>query len=283
MCGQVCYRGAEHNGVTGVLRQVEDHIRAALAEQGHSGGQLVQAPARRGGEQGIDLLSDHGQSPVRGHQQTGVFGKSPVRVVGPLQFPKEETGGVRQSVCRQQIFFPPQVLDEALDVLGPKGNAEHLPGCFRQLVGLVDDDGEAVRQDGLTACSPVEGVRQQKVVVANLEGKLTAVAAVQEGAVPTVFPLAVADIGDAHPLSVITTEAGRFVQVQPLPQGEQGVPRPPVLLAEVQLPQPPFQPLVADVVGFALADYRLEGLCDHSILCQNSREKRQVLVPYGLL
>ena len=36
-------------------------------------------------------------------------------------------------------------------------------------------------------------------------------------------------------------------------------------------------------MGFALADYRLEGLCDHSILCQNSGEKRQVLVPHGLL
>lgn len=47
---------------------------------------------------GIDLLSDHCQRPVR---------------------------------RRRQIFFPPQVMDEALNVLGPKGYAEHLMSRFR--------------------------------------------------------------------------------------------------------------------------------------------------------
>ena len=48
---------------------------------------------------------------------------------------------------------------------------------------------------------------------------LTAVAAVQEGAVPAVFPLAVADLGNADPLPVIAAEAGHFVQIQSLPPG----------------------------------------------------------------
>ena len=126
-------------------------------------------------------------------------------------------------------------------------------------MSFVDDDSEAVRQDRRTARSPVDGVRQEEIVVANLEGVLAAVAAVQEIPVAAGFQLAVADLGNADPLPVVAAEAGRFVQVQLLPQGEQGVSRSPVFLAEVQLAQPPFQPLVADVVGLALAYHRLNG------------------------
>ena len=38
-----------------------------------------------------------------------------------------------------------------------------LPRRFRQLMCLVDDNGEAVRQDGLAVCATVDGIRQQKV------------------------------------------------------------------------------------------------------------------------
>ena len=190
--------------------------------------------------------------------------------MGAFQLPKEEAGGIRQGVRRQQVFLPPQIVDEALDVLGPEGDAEHLPGRFRQLVSLVDDNGETVRQDGLAARTTVDGVRQQEVVVADLEGILTAVAAIQKCAIPAVLLSAVADLGDAHPLPVITAEAGCFVQIQLLPQGEQGVSGPPILLAEVQLTQPPFQALVADVVGFALANHGLNGFRNHTVCRQTS-------------
>lgn len=66
---------------------------------------------------------------------------------------------------------------------GSQDNAKHLPGGFRQLVGLASDDDEAVRQDGLAACAPVDGVCRQKVVAANPEGMLAAVAATQKCAI----------------------------------------------------------------------------------------------------
>ena len=47
--------------------------------------------------------------------------------------------------------------------------------------------------------------------------------------------------------------------------------------------QPPFQPLVADVVGFALADHSLDGFCDHAICYKYSGEKGQILIPHSLL
>ena len=281
--GQVRHCGTEHNGVAGILCQIEHHVRMTFAEQCHRRGQLFKPPAGRGREQGIDLLLYYRQRPVRGDQQPGVFGKAPVRVAGPFQLPKEETGGVRQGVRRQQVLLPPQVMDKTLDVLGPEGNAEHVPGRLRQLVGLVDDDGKAVRQDGLAACTTVDSIRQQEVVVANLEGILTAVAAIQKCAIPAILPPAVADLGNANLFPVIAAETGCLIHIQLLTQEEQCVSGSPVFLAEVQLAQPPFQPLVADVVGFALADHSLDGFCDHAICYKYSGEKGQILIPHSLL
>ena len=144
--GQVRYRSAEHDGVAGILCQIEHHIRMTFAEQCHRRGQLFKPPAGSGREQGIDLLLYYRQRPVRGDQQPGIFGKTLIRIMRPFQLPKEETGGVRQGVRRQQVFLSPQIVDETLDVLASEGNTEHVPGCFRQLVGLIDDDGKAVRQ-----------------------------------------------------------------------------------------------------------------------------------------
>ena len=74
----------------------------------------------------------------------------------------------------------------------------------------------------------MDGVRQQEVVVADLEGVLTAVAVIQKRAVPAVLPPAVADLGNTDPLPVIAAEAGRpepgwhLIQVRPLRDREKG-------------------------------------------------------------
>ena len=85
-----------------------------------------------------------------------------------------------------------QAADQLRKVLGIQRYAEHLPCGFRQLVGLVYDDGRAVRQDGLFLLAAVDEVRQQEVVVADLDRVLPALAGVQETAVPAVLQPAAA-------------------------------------------------------------------------------------------
>lgn len=74
-----------------------------------------------------------------------------------------------------------------------------------------------------------------------------------------------------------------FVGVQPLPQGEQGLCRCLVLFLQIDLGQPPLQSLVADVVGFALADHRPEGAGDHTVRHENSGQEGQVFPLDGVL
>ena len=74
-----------------------------------------------------------------------------------------------------------------------------------------------------------------------------------------------------------------FVGVQPLPQGEQGLCRCLVLFLQIDLGQPPLQPLVADIVGLALAGHRPEGAGNHPICHKNSGKERQVLPLDGVL
>ena len=97
-------------------------------------------------------------------------------------------------------------------------------------MGLIHNDATILREEGLSARGPVNGVGQQQIVVADLEVKVAGGARLQKEPVPTRLPLAAAELGDAHPLPVVAAEMLRQVQIQMLLQREQGLRRLPVLL-----------------------------------------------------
>lgn len=86
-----------------------------------------------------------------------------------------------------------------------------------------------------------------------------------------------------YPLPVEVAEMGGSIHVQLLPEGEQGPASLPVFLAQIKLAQPPFQAMVADIVGLAFADYSAKRLIRHTVLHQHVGQKRQVFVLNSIL
>ena len=129
----------------------------------------------------------------------------------------------------------------------------------------------------------VDEVRQQEVVVADLNRVLPALAGVQETAVSAVLPPAITPLGNADPPPVITAHPGQLVQIQHMPGGVQGLAGGGVLMAAPHLPDPPFQTGIADVVGLALADDRLDGRGDQPLGQQHAGQQGQVLLLDGVL
>ena len=261
-----------------VLLRIEDHIRVTPVEQGHAGEGVLQSPAGSRREKAVELPVDHRQAPLRRGQRFLVVVEGPA-LRRAIQLPQQGLGAVGQDFRRQQEAFSSQAVGQGADVIRCQGHPEHLAGCLRQLVGLVHDEGAGVRQDGLSPAAPVDGVRQQQVVVADLEEIAPGITVLQKGAIPAALPSAVADPGDADALPVIVTQVGRLVHVKLPPQGEQGRAGFPVLLLKIHLAQPLFQPRIADVVGLPLADHRLEGLGDHAVLRQHIGQQGEVFVP----
>ena len=93
-----------------------------------------------------------------------------------------------------------------MDVSSLQGHAIHLAGSLRQLVGLVDDDGTTVRQDWPATRAAVDGVRQQEVVVADLEVKIVGITRLHEAEVSTAGLLAVAMGGDADTFLIVAAQ-----------------------------------------------------------------------------
>ena len=70
-------------------------------------------------------------------------------------------------------------------------------------MGLVNDEDTVLRQDGRSPGLPMEGVRQQEVVVADLEQIPAGAAQLQEAQVAALVPVAVTAGLDMDPLPVI--------------------------------------------------------------------------------
>ena len=81
----------------------------------------------------------------------------------------------------------------------------------------------------------VDEVRQQEVVVADLNRVLPALAGVQETAVSAVLPPAITPLGNADPPPVITAHPGQLVQIQHMPGGVQGLAGGGILMAALHL------------------------------------------------
>ena len=58
-----------------------------------------------------------------------------------------------------------------------------MTGGLRQFVGLVDDHSAGIRQDGASSRTPMDGVCQEQIVVADLEGKTAVVTVLPKGKV----------------------------------------------------------------------------------------------------
>ena len=104
-------------------------------------------------------------------------------------------------------------------------------------MGLVHDEGAGIRENGLDPSAAMDGIRQQQVVVADLEEVLSGIAILQKGAIAAVFPLAVTGLGNADTLPVIAAEMGCLAHIELAPEGDQSRTGFPVLLAQIQLAQ----------------------------------------------
>lgn len=129
----------------------------------------------------------------------------------------------------------------------------------------------------------MDGVRQEQVVVANLKCKRIGIAGFQKPLIPAGFPFAVTELGDADALLIVATEMRRFISVQAVPQGKQHFRRTGVFLLQVHLCQPPLEPFVADVVGLALADYRLDGFRKQTVRRQSIGQQWKVFIQNSVL
>ena len=266
-----------------VVCRVEDHLGIPQVKEGYCGGDGGQQAPGFPGQQALQLPADHRQDLMRPLQKHLVGVKSGPFLHRERQFLRQRLHGLGQQFRREDIPLHMQAADQLRKVLGIQRYAEHLPCGFRQLVGLVYDDGRAVRQDGLFLLAAVDEVRQQEVVVADLDRVLPALAGVQETAVPAVLPPAITPLGDADPLPVITAHPGQLVQIQHMPGGVQGLAGGGILMAALHLTDPPFQPGVAGVVGLALADDRLDGRGDQPLGQQHAGQQGQVLLLDGAL
>ena len=217
------------------------------------------------GQQPLQLTADHRQDLMRPLQEHLVSFKSGTFFHRNREFLRQRRRGLGEQFCREDIPLHMQAADQLRKVMGVQRHAKHLAGGFRQLVGLVYDDGRTVRQDGLFLLAAMDEIRQQEVVVADLDRVLPALAGVQKAAVPAVLQLAVAPTRNADPLPVITAHPGQLVQIQHMPGGVQGLAGGGILMAALHLTDPPFQPGVAGVVGLALADDRLDGRGDQPL------------------
>ena len=137
-------------------------------------------------------------------------------------------------------------------------------------MGFVDHDGLVVPQQRLPAILPVQGVGQQIVVVANLDGHGQVIrfpqiplvtAATARGAEPR------AVLGHADLSPVKARQAGQFIQVkavQRLPQNRSPPGKP--LAALRHLPLPFQQAEVTHKALLALAQYSLDWCVKISVL-----------------
>ena len=151
-------------------------------------------------------------------------------------------------------------MDHALDVTGSQRHAKHLPRRFRQFMGFIYDDDAMLRENGSFPLTAVDGVRQQKIMVTDLEHISIRVAAFQKVLVPTVLMIAVAELRNADTFPVIAAEMRNSVHVQRFPKSPERRQRFRIFLCRIYLTQPPVQPLVADIMAFAFADDRFQWL-----------------------
>ena len=175
---------------------------------------------------------------------------------------------------------------QLLHILPRQRMAVHLPGSFRQFVGLVHNEGLVVVEQGAQAALPVSGVSQQVVVVADLDKHLLGSGLLPSAPIAAEVPLGAvlqAGLGDAHQPAVKAAEVGHCVQVYLFPERIQRLALDRIFRFIPHRPQPLQEPLVADIPALALANCKSDGRGQQIVLHQHLGEKGQILLGDGLL
>ena len=183
-------------------------------------------------------------------------------------------------------MFPFQQAAQLRQVCCGDGAGAHLPGGLRQTVRLVDNQQPGVVQQGTPSLQPVDGVRQQIVVVADLDHALAPRDLPQIPVVPAA-PGARTIRGtmrrNADQSAVKAAELRCLIQIQLSAQGEK---RFELVLVFFFLPdsfQTTGKPDVADKSLLAFADGGVERPIDHAILQQYTGEKGKIFPANGIL
>ena len=150
-------------------------------------------------------------------------------------------------------------------------------------MGFIYDDDAMLRENGSFPLTAVDGVRQQKIMVADLEHISIRVAAFQEALVPTVLMIAVTELWNADTFPVIPAEMGDIVHVQRSLQRAKGVGGCRIFLLKVHLTKPPLQAFVANIMTFSFADHREQRAVDLSVCQQDAGQQRKVFRLHGVL
>ena len=137
--------------------------------------------------------------------------KGPLSVPGAGELPQQLPGSFRQSLRRQQVPLTPELMDQAPQIPRREGDAEHLPGGLRQFMCLVNDQRTVFRQQRPPSDAPVDGVRHEQIVVADLDLVSGRGAHLHKAEVPAALLPAVADLGHMDMFPVIPAEMLRHV------------------------------------------------------------------------
>ena len=150
-------------------------------------------------------------------------------------------------------------------------------------MGFIYDDDAMLRENGTFPLTAVDGVRQQKIMVTDLEHISIRIAAFQKALVPAVLMVAVAELRNADTFPVITAEMGDIVHVQRSLQRAKGVGGCRIFLLKVHLTKPSLQAFVANIMTFSFADHREQRAVDLSVCQQDAGQQRKVFRLHGVL
>ena len=150
-------------------------------------------------------------------------------------------------------------------------------------MGFIYDDDAMLRENGSFALTAVDGVRQQKIMVTDLEHISIRIAAFQKALIPAVLMIAVTELWNADTFPVIPAEMGDIVHVQRSLQRAKGVGGCRIFLLKVHLTKPPLQAFVANIMTFSFADHREQRAVDLSVCQQDAGQQRKVFRLHGVL
>ena len=209
--------------------------------------------------------------------------KGPILIPGPGQFPKHRSCRLLQVLRGEEIPFSPQYPNQFMYLRCCQRDTKHLTGGLRQLVGLVQNQGTPLWKQRPASQVPVDGVCQQQIVVADLHLIPIRGTYLHEALVPTALPSTVTDLGHTDTRPVVAAEVLGHVQVQMIPERQQGVSCPRAFPCQIHSLQAPFQTLVAHIVAFPLSKHCPDGGLCHPILYQHRGEKGQVFLQHRVL
>ena len=262
------------------IHGVKYHVGVSLIEKRKDRGCLLQLHPTSRGQDPSQLPLDGFQHFAGPFQQGMVFLKGGATIPRPGKQVQKWFDGISEYFCRQNIPFLAQPADQVPNVIPGQCLPEHLPGSVRQLVCLVYHQSAVFRQNGLLPGAPVDGIGQQQVMIADLEGKIIGGTHLHKIPIPASIPVATADLGNANTLPVIAAEMGSLVNIQMVLQGYECLGCLGILLCKVGPAQPVLQTKVADIVGLAFSDDGPDGFLQFAVCHQHRGQQGQILVQH---